>query len=370
MKFKAVLVTERGKVEIREYEKAKLADTDIMVKVLLAGVCGTDVHLVYDEREGSWQEFKIGHEWVGRIVEMGTKSPRLDAYGNTLKVGDRIIAYPSTWADGTCFTCRILLQPNLCMRTGIGRDIPDMGSAYAEYIYIPGESVIFRIPDDIKNEEAVLIEPMAGALRAFERAYAPGIPDRYQGFGPGKSVVIQGTGTIGAIMTAIAKMSGAFPIIAIGGPDNRLKMCKDLGADITVNIDGTTREERMQIVKENTLYNMGADAVFECAGAPVAFLDGIRMARQGGTLVEFGHYTRRGTIPMDPFEVCEKDIQIFGSWGYGPQEFGSALNILRASHSRNIDFSKLVTHRFKLDEAQKALETARRFECTKAVIEC
>ena len=147
-------------------------------------------------------------------------------------------------------------------------------------------------------------------------------------------------------------------------------MCKELGSDIVVDIANTTREERIQIVKDNTLYKLGADAVFECAGAPIAFIDGIRMSRQGGTLVEFGHYTRRGNVPMDPFEVCEKDIQIFGSWGYGPQEFGAALNVIKASHSRGIDFSKLVTHRFKLEDAQKALETARKFECTKAVIEC
>ena len=370
MRFRAAVVPERGRIEIREFEKANLDDNDIIVKVLLAGVCGTDVHLVYDEREEPWQEFKIGHEWVGEIDEMGPLAPKADAYGNPLKYGDRIIAYPSTWADGTCYMCRILLQPNLCLRTGVGRIIPDMGSAYAEYIYIPGESVIFRIPDDVSTEEAIFIEPMAGALRAFERAYAPGVPDRNQGFGPGKSVVIEGTGTIGTIMTAIAKMSGAYPIIAIGGPSNRLNMCTEFGADMVLDIMDSTREERIQAVREKTPHKLGADVVFECAGVPEAFLDGIRMARQGGSLVEFGHYTRRGTIPIDPFEICEKDIQIFGSWGYGPQEFGTAINILKASRSRGIDFSKLVTHRFQLKDAQQALETAYRLECTKAVIQC
>ncbi|MFA5528786.1 MAG: zinc-binding dehydrogenase [Peptostreptococcales bacterium] len=370
MRYKAAVVLERGKVEIQEFEKAKLDRRDVMVKVLLAGVCGTDVHLVYDEREEPFQKFKLGHEWVGVIDEMGTSAPQYDVYQNPIKVGDRIIAYPSTWADGTCYACRILLQPNLCMRTGVARDIPDMGSAYAEYMYIPGESVFFKIPDDISNEEAVLIEPIAGALRAFERAFSPGVPDRNQGFGPGKSVVIAGTGSIGTIMTAIAKMAGAYPIIAIGGPENRLELCKKFGADLTIDINSTTRTERIETVRDSTLYKLGADVVLECAGVPEAFLDGIRMARQGGTLVEFGHYTKRGTIPIDPFEICEKDIQIFGSWGYGPQEFGSAINILKASHSRGIDFSKLVTHRFALKDAQEALEKARKFECTKAVIEC
>lgn len=369
MKYSAAVVPERGKVVLRSFEKAKLTDSDLIVKVVLAGVCGTDVHLVFDERS-NWEEFRIGHEWIGVIDEMGSEAPQYDAFGNKISKGDRIIAYPSTWSDGTCFTCRILLQPNLCLRPPQKRNLPDMGSAYAEYMYIPGDSVIFRIPDSISNEEAILIEPMAGALRAFERAYAPGVPDRYQGFGPGKSVVVEGTGTIGALVTAIAKMSGAYPIIAIGGPENRLELCKKLGADLTINIEEGTREERINLVKSNTLYNLGADVVLECAGAPAAFIDGIRMARQGGTLVEFGHYTRRGTIPLDPFEICEKDIQIFGSWGYGPQEFGSAIRILEASHSRGINFASLVTHHFKLDEVQKALDVAHSFSCMKAVIEC
>lgn len=369
MKYRAAVVPERGTVILRSYEMPELASTDIMVKVTLAGVCGTDVHLVFDEKE-PWQEFRIGHEWVGVIDRMGDEAPRMDAYGNEIGVGDRVIAYPSTWADGTCFTCRILLQPNLCLRPPQKREIPDMGSAYSQYIYIPGDSVIFRIPDCVSDEEAVLIEPMAGALRAFERAFAPGVPDRYQGFGPGKSVVVEGTGTIGAIVTALAKMSGAYPVIAVGGPENRLAICRELGADITIDISKGSRDERIQEVKENTLYSLGADVVLECAGAPAAFVDGIRMARCGGTLVEFGHYTRRGAIPLDPFEICEKDIQIFGSWGYGPQEFGSALRILEASHSRGIDFSKIVTHHFKLDDVQKALDTARSFESLKAVIEC
>lgn len=265
MKYSAAVVPERGKVVLRSFEKAKLTDSDLIVKVVLAGVCGTDVHLVFDERS-NWEEFRIGHEWIGVIDEMGSEAPQYDAFGNKISKGDRIIAYPSTWSDGTCFTCRILLQPNLCLRPPQKRNLPDMGSAYAEYMYIPGDSVIFRIPDSISNEEAILIEPMAGA--------------------------------------------------------------------------------------------------------PAAFIDGIRMARQGGTLVEFGHYTRRGTIPLDPFEICEKDIQIFGSWGYGPQEFGSAIRILEASHSRGINFASLVTHHFKLDEVQKALDVAHSFSCMKAVIEC
>ncbi len=370
MNYKAAVVPEQGKVVVKEFEKPDVLKRDMIVKVLLAGVCGTDVHLVYDDGEKPWKEFRLGHEWVGRIEEMGQGAIHEDSFGNALSVGDRIVCYPKTWACGECYTCKILLQPNLCLRPPLGRELPDMGSAFSEYIYIPDGSTIFRIPDDMKTEEAVLVEPFAGALRAFERAFAPGVPDRAQGFGPGKSVVIEGSGTIGTIMTILAKNSGAYPIIVIGGPENRLEKCREYGADIIIDIACMTREERLEMVLKNTVKQLGADAVFECAGVPSAFVDGISMTRPGGTFVEFGHYTRRGTIPFDPFEVCQKDIQIFGSWGYGPQEFGTALRVIQACKNQGVDFSRMITHRFSLADIQTALDVARRQDCTKAVIEC
>jgi len=370
MNYKAAVVPEQGKVVIKEFEKPDVLERDMIVKVLLAGVCGTDVHLVYDDGEKPWKEFRLGHEWVGQIEEMGQGAIHEDAFGNDLSVGDRIVCYPKTWACGECYACKILLQPNLCLRPPLGRELPDMGSAFSEYIYIPDGSTIFRIPDDMKTEEAVLVEPFAGALRAFERAFSPGVPDRAQGFGPGKSVVIEGSGTIGTIMTILAKNSGAYPIIVIGGPENRLEKCREYGADIIIDIARMTREERLEMVLKNTVKRLGADAVFECAGAPSAFVDGISMTRPGGTFVEFGHYTRRGTIPFDPFEVCQKDIQIFGSWGYGPQEFGAALRVIQACKNQGVDFSRIITHRFSLADIQTALDVARRQDCTKAVIEC
>lgn len=371
--IKYAVVSEPGRVEIRECSMPEPEKGDMLAKVLMAGVCGTDVHLVYSKKPFPWREprypFRIGHEWVGSIYAMGKEFIKEDAFGNQLKEGDRIVAYPSTWACGSCYACRILLQPNLCLRPAFRRSLPDSMSAFSEFFYIPEGSVIFKIPDSIPTEVAVLTEPMAVALRAIERAFAPGVPDRFQGMGPGKSMVVLGSGTIGVLLVILGKISGAYPIIVIGGPENRLKLCRKFGADMTICISDVPEEERVNKVTDATLRGLGADIVFEVAGVPSAFVDGIRMTRPGGTLVEVGHYTDRGTVPLNPLDICKKDIQIFGCWGYGPQQFGEALRIFE-SRIGDIPFSEIVTHRFPLNDLQNAIETAKEQSCVKAVIEC
>jgi len=126
------------------------------------------------------------------------------------------------------------------------------------------------------------------------------------------------------------------------------------------------RPSRIEEVRRTTPHRLGADAVVEAAGVPEALVDGIEMCRAGGTLVEVGHYTDRGTIAINPLMLCRKDINLFGCWGYGPQHFGQALRVLRAHGSL---LGRLVTHTFPLDALVEALETARRQECMKAVVE-
>ena len=366
--YLAAVVEGFGKTSVKEFETAQCDERDLIAKVVKAGVCGTDVYMVYPTVGERAYPFRLGHEWVGRIEELGAKFPRQDAYGRDIKEGDRIVVYPSNWACGSCYYCKMLLMPHLCIHPAFPRELPKMGSAFAEYYYIPEGTSVFRVPDHVPSDVAVLTEPFAGTLRAFDRAFAPGVPDRGQGFGVGKSMVILGSGTIGCLLVILGKLSGAAPIFVVGGPENRLALCKELGADILLDITKTTSEERLEIVRKNTTYNFGVDAAFEVAGVPSAFLDGIRLVRRGGSLVEFGHFTDRGEIPINPFEICKQDIHIYGSWGYGPQIVGNAIKVI-ADNCDSVRFDKLITHHFKLKDIQTALETAKNQECVKAVID-
>jgi len=371
--FKAAAVVAPGKLEIREYPYPEVDDRDMLARVIMTGVCGTDVHLVNSPKPFPWLEqaypFNLGHEWVGRIEKLGKDFYQEDAYGQKLKEGDRIVVFPSTWACGDCYACKILLQPNLCIGTKYKRDFSSkLMAAYGEYFYIPERSTVYKVPEELPNEVAVLTEPMSAALRSFERAFGPGAPDRGQGMGPGKSLVFHGTGAIGTLLVILGKLSGAYPIIAIGGPDERLKLCKELGADIVIDVSKVSGEEKMKIIKDSTIHGLGADVVMEAAGVPAAFIDGINMVRTGGTMVELGHYTDRGTVAINPQDICKKDIHLFGSWGQTGAEFGAGLRILAAFNGK-VPFSKLVTHSFPLEKLPQAIETAKEWSCMKAVIE-
>lgn len=364
------VVTAPGRVELRAGPRPTVHATDALARVTAAGICGTDLHLMHATRPFPWREqhypFRLGHEWIGRIEEAGPEFPLTDSDGRPLAVGDRIVAYPSTWACGRCYACRILLAPNLCLRPAPARALPPDGSAFADWFYLPEGSVLFRVPDHVGDRVSVLTEPLAAALRAFERSHLTGDPDRSLGTGPGRSLVVLGSGPIGALITALGKMAGCSPVIVIGGPRARLDLCRELGADAVLDIAALDRQARIDKVRAATPHRLGADAIVEAAGVPEALIDGIEMCRPGGTLVEVGHYTDRGTVAVNPLVLCRKDISLFGCWGYGPQHFGRALRVLGAHGSL---LARLVTHVFPLEEIAEALETARRQECMKAVIE-
>jgi len=376
-KSRVVMVKEPGIVELVEVPLPDIDPLDMLCKVEMSGVCGTDVHLVYDpnpDPKGLWLRggisypFAIGHEAVYRIVEMGSKAPKHDVNGTAIQEGDRIVSFGPRC--GECYFCQVLDQPVLCRTQGIGRtarQTPRIGGTYADYAYVRGDAFIVRVPDGLTTKAAVLTEPLAGALRAVERSYLPGVPDHHQGMGPGKTVVVQGSGAVGILAAAVMKLAGAYKVIVIGAPENRLQLCRELGADVTINFTDTTAKEREDLIRDMTPHRVGPDIVIEAAGAPSAFIEAIDLVRNGGTVIEHGHFTYRGTIPIDPMPIVLKDILIIGNTGYYSSGFDTAIRVLESNVNR-INFERAVTHEFPLAQAQDALEAARSQEALKAAL--
>lgn len=357
-RIKAAVLVAPGKLEALEYDMPEVKPSDLLLKVEMAGICGTDVHMVYSREpfpgEGiliPGQEYIypqiLGHETVGTIAEMGSEASKLDATGRPLEVGDRV-----TLTSKASNVTHPLLY-------GWGR-----GWASHRYIH-GGVARIYKLPQEFPPEVGVLVEPLSVGVKAVERALEPSGPEVLRGMGPGKSVVVQGSGPIGLMITILAKLCGAYKIVVVGAPKERLELCRDFGADCTVNI-GEVRnpKERISVVRD--VFPEGADVVFEAAGVPVAFAEGLEMVRHGGVYVEVGHFTDRGTIPLNPYILCRKDINLYGSWGAGPHGFMMSRRILEAN-LKSLPFERIVTHKFTLDEAMEAVETVRRGECMKAV---
>jgi len=351
-KTRAAVLVSPGKIEVREYDMPEVKPRDMLLKVEMVGICGTDVHMVYSrepypEEEHIYPQI-LGHETVGTIVEMGEEAHGLDATGLPLKVGDRV-------------TLTSVPVPNVTHPLLYG-----WGRGWAAYRYMHGESTrLYKLPEEMPLEVGVLVEPMAVGVKAVERALEPTGPDVLRGMGPGKSVVVQGSGPIGLMITILAELCGAYKVVVVGAPKMRLDMCREFGADYTINID-EMKDPKERIAKVKDLTAEGADVVFEAAGTPAAFAEGLEMVRRGGVYVEVGHFTDRGTVPVNPYTLCRKDINLYGSLGGGPYGFMISRRIMEAYY-RRIAFERIVTHRFPIGEAAKAVETVRRGECMKAV---
>jgi len=369
VKTKAVVAVAQGKVEVREYPLEPLHPRDARAKVNMNAICGSDVHWLFDEEK---PQPHYGHEWVGTLVEIGAQFPGVDKYGQKLEVGDKVSVVGARC--GKCYACTVLRQPNLCM--GWPKEYPRPERAFprnyggmAEYFTIVEGSEVFKVPGDMPDEVATLADPLAISLYAMERAYQPGVPSRGHGMGPGQIVCIQGAGAIGLMLVALSRLSGAYKTVVIGAPQMRLDMCERFGADKTINIFAVADPaQRAAMVREMTPFAVGPDVVFEAAGVPAAFAEGIDLVRRGGTYVEVGHFSHRGKVEIDPYELCRKNINLFGSWTTEPpSDRGKALRLFE-EYADAFPWQEVVTHRFELEEAQAAFELAKRQECMRAVV--
>src|SRR3954452_22828964 len=213
----AVLSAYKQPLTIREYPIPQVDAGEALVRVEMAGICGTDVHLCDGELNIPIPVI-LGHETVGRIERLGPGLEK-DWLGARVAIGDRI-----TWASsivcGECYYCRLKRQPTRCLgRRAYGisycaDDAPHLRGGYAERILLRTGTAIFRLPDAISTESVVGAGcGLTTALHCLERM--PVVLD--------DAVVVQGVGPVGMAAIAIASQSGASKIIAIGGPAHRLE---------------------------------------------------------------------------------------------------------------------------------------------------
>jgi threonine dehydrogenase-like Zn-dependent dehydrogenase len=183
----------------------------------------------------------------------------------------------------------------------------------------------------------------------------------------GDTVVIQGAGPVGLAALALARQAGASKIIVVGAPDHRLKLAREFGADETVSIEAIPLvEDRRKLIVE-LAGGYGADYVAECVGYPAAVPEGLELCRDGGTFLVLGQYANAGDVTINPHIITRKQLRLAGSWGFEPRHVHQALRFLDGTNWKHL-FAKQVTHTFRLDQANEALDTVRHHRSGKAVI--
>ncbi len=144
-------------------------------------------------------------------------------------------------------------------------------------------------------------------------------------------------------------------------------MAKRFGADQVIDIDEVkTPAERIEAVRKLT-GGYGADVVLECVGAPPAVVEGMEMCRDGGRYLILGHYCDAGPVSWNPHLVTRKQLTVIGSWSSEPRHLKTAIGFLRENKER-FPFHEMVTHRFKLEDANEALATTAAWKSAKSVL--
>lgn len=357
----AVLEAFNQPLAIREYPLSpELAPGEALVRVEMAGICGTDVHLWKGELPVPLPLI-MGHETVGRIERLGEGLIR-DWRGRPLAAGDRI-----TWASsivcGECYYCRIKRQPTRCVsRKAYGisysaGEPPHLRGGHAEYIHLRAGTAIFRLPEELSTEAVIGAGcALATAIHGVERC-----PILWT-----DTVVVQGTGPVGLAAVAVARQSGARRIIALGGPPHRLELARRFGADVALDVGTTSPEERRRRVLEET-GGYGVDLAIECVGLPEAVAEGPDLCCDGGRYLVLGQYANAGNIWFNPHVITRKQLEIRGSWGFEPRHVDRALSFLELGRWAEL-FAGGITHCYPLGEAAEALETVRQWRAGKTVL--
>ena len=358
----AVLVEFEKPLEIHSYPiPPELGPDELLVKVEMAGICGTDVHLWLGQLPIPLPVI-MGHESAGTVERMGSDS-MADWSGQPVSIGDRI-----TWASsivcGHCYYCQLKAQPTRCLsRKAYGisycaKDAPHLRGGYAEYIVLRKGTSTFRLPDSLPTEAIIGAGcALTTAIHGLERAPVK----------PGDNVVIQGAGPVGLAALALAREAGAAKTILVGAPPHRLQLGSEFGATSVISIeDVPDPAARRQLVLERT-GGFGADVVVECVGYPAAFVEGLDLCRDGGTYLVLGQYANAGDVLMNPHTITRKQLNVVGSWAFEPRHVHRAISWLDSTEWKH-QFAKQVTHRFPLARADEALNTVRQHLSGKAVI--
>lgn len=349
---------EPGDFEIRTFDLPEVGPNDVLMRVELNGVCGTDVHI----NEGGMDlEFPIlpGHEFAGRVERLG-EAVETDARGKPLEEGDPITAIPfwpveNDWYSENLPTREVLYEGI----TGLGLAPAKSGDVggMSEYIVLPEDADVFRLPDDLNLEFGALAEPLSIGVRAYERATLPGMPDVNEGVGLGSSIAVQGAGPIGLLTIAAANAAGSGQIIAIDAIEERLDLAREFGATDTVDITNCDGEDEIvQAVKAKTDSGKGPTAVIEATGIPETVRQAIEIPHDGGIFVEAGHYAYNGEVEINPTRIVQKELTILGSKAAPSSQFQTAVELLPQLAER-VPLEDLFNYKVSMEDVEDAYET-------------
>jgi len=327
--------------EIREVKVPGFGRTDALVKVKVASICGTDLHIYEWDR---WAQSRIhpplipGHEFCGEVVAFGDEV-------TSVKEGDFVSAEMHV-ACGKCLQCRTG-EAHICQNVKIIG--VDADGAFAEYVVIP-ESNIWKLDPAIPHEYASILDPLGNAVHSV-----------LAGDIVAKTVAITGCGPIGLFSIAVARAAGAAQVFAIEVNEHRRRISQEMKADVT--IDPSTEDVRA-IVAERT-GGLGADVVLEMAGHPDAIRIAFDVVRRGGRISLLGLTNKPVSLNFSE-DIIFKGLTIQGINGRRMyQTWYQMTALLKAG---KLDLHPVITDRIAMKDFSKGMERLKTGEASKILI--
>jgi threonine 3-dehydrogenase len=324
---------------LQEVARPTPGDSDVLIRVLRTGICGTDLH-IYGWDEWAQQHvpvpLTIGHEFVGEVVAVGADVSE-PAVGDLVSGEGHVVC-------GTCRNCRAGRR-HLCAHTdsvGLTR-----AGAFAEYLALPAGNV-WRHTPGIDLDVATIFDPFGNAVHT-----ALTFPVL------GEDVLITGAGPIGLMAAAVARHAGARNVVVTDVNEYRLDLASKMGATVVVDPKTTPIADAQRQLGVGEGFGIG----LEMSGSGAALRDMIDNMTHGGRIALLG--LPRGTISIDLSTVVLNSLTLKGIYGREMFETWYAMSVLIA---QGLDITPTITHRFSADEFETAFATARSGQCGKVLL--
>jgi D-arabinitol dehydrogenase (NADP+) len=330
--MQALLYEHPRKIKYIELDKPLPKANEVVIQVAYSGICGTDLHIINGETPAS-SKVILGHEFSGTIYKTGKNVLNL-------KPGDKVAVNPNNFCN-ECNQC-IKGHVHFCKNIkpiGVFKD-----GGWAQYCSVDIKQV-YKLPDDLPLDLAALCEPISCILHGYEKV---------QPLFSNGNILIIGAGLIGLLWGILFKKYGLLNFVLSEPNLKRRNICQNLEFETVVpqNISNYINKK-----------NNGFDLVVDCSGNPEAIDQAIQYLNPMGKLLLFGICPQNSTININPFQVFQKELTIFGSV-INPHTFPKSIDLIK---TMNISLEEIGVKFFSLIEYKIALESAKSGINTKVI---
>jgi threonine 3-dehydrogenase len=327
--------------EIREVKIPEYGPNDVLVKVKVASICGTDLHIYNWDR---WAQKRIhpplipGHEFCGEVAAYGKEV-------SSVKEGDFVSAEMHV-ACGKCLQCRTG-EAHICQNVKIIG--VDSDGAFAEYVVIP-ESNIWKLDPAIPQEYASILDPLGNAVHSV-----------LAGEIAAKTVAITGCGPIGLFAIAVARAVGAARVFAIEVNEHRRRLAKEMKADFVID---PSKDDVRAIVMQQT-EGLGVDVVLEMAGHPDAIRTAFNVVRSGGRISLLGLTSKPISLNFSE-DIIFKGLTVQGI--NGRRMYQTWYQMTALLKNGKLDLHPVITGHMAMKDFSKAMERLKTGEASKILV--